>query len=222
VVRAQLAHAAVDAPGEHDRVATARTGAGEVQRELGLAARHDERGTRRIAAGVQRDQGADPELGRDCGALRALLGWHALTVAGGAAPAPASRYPRPVRQLNLPASLAGAAALGAGYAVARRLGLTTADLAGRIAPSTPILGRLSQLATGVAACTPAARTGSLRYGALAGAASGAVAALKRRSRGRELAVDLALHSFAGALTARVAEQLRAQRAQAGADAAGNS
>jgi hypothetical protein len=107
-------------------------------------------------------------------------------------------------------AVAGALALAAGYAVARRTGLTRIDLAERLAPGRPTLGRIAQVAAGTGACLPAAWLGSPGPALLAGAAAGAVAAttVERRSD-RVLAV--AAHALAGLVAASIRRAMRAPR-----------
>jgi hypothetical protein len=105
----------------------------------------------------------------------------------------------------------GALSLAVSYAVARRAGLTRVDLAERLLPGRPVLGRAAQVAAGTAACLPAAWLGRPAPGLLAGAAAGAVAATTvERRADRVLAV--ATHGLAGLVAARVRRAARARRA----------
>jgi hypothetical protein len=102
--------------------------------------------------------------------------------------------------------LAGAATIALVYAAARRLGLTSVDLAGRVAPRHRVRGRALQLAAGTVACLPAAATGSARRGALAGMTTGILAA-GRAPRRADAAVALAAHAAGGAVAGRLAAAL---------------
>jgi hypothetical protein len=106
-------------------------------------------------------------------------------------------------------AFAGSLSLALGYAAARRIGLTDVDLAGRLLPGRPVLGRAAQLAIGTAACLPAARLATPLRGLLAGAAAGAVAATtQRRARDRVLAITL--HAIAGAKAGSISRAARAR------------
>jgi hypothetical protein len=98
----------------------------------------------------------------------------------------------------LAASLLGGATVGATYAAARAAGLTRTDLATRLAPGHPRLGRLGQLAIGSAGCLPCALAGRPSRGAALGAAFGLASGLPRRDR-RELGVSVAAHALGGAV-----------------------
>jgi hypothetical protein len=101
---------------------------------------------------------------------------------------------------------AGALSLAASYAFARRSGLTRVDLAERLAPGRPVLGRAAQFAAGCAACLPAALLRRPLPGLLAGAAAGTVAAttVERRT---DRALAVATHALAGLVAARLGARL---------------
>jgi hypothetical protein len=105
---------------------------------------------------------------------------------------------------------AGALSLAASYALARRTGLTRVDLAERLVPGRPVLGRAAQFAAGSAACLPAAWVRRPLPGLLAGAAAGAVAAatVERRS---DRALAVATHALAGLVAARVSRAASVRR-----------
>jgi hypothetical protein len=96
-------------------------------------------------------------------------------------------------------ALLGGATIGAGYALARRAGLSTTDLAARVARGRPGVGRLVQIAAGTAACLPATRTSTRLRGALAAAAVGLIPPLARRAGRRETAVSVGVHALGGAI-----------------------
>jgi hypothetical protein len=107
-------------------------------------------------------------------------------------------------------ALAGAISLAASYAIARRAGLTRIDLADRLLPGRPLLGRVAQVGAGTAACLPAALAGTPALGLVAGGAAGAVAATTvERPSDRALAV--ATHGLAGLVAACVRRAVRARR-----------
>ena len=106
-------------------------------------------------------------------------------------------------------ALAGAASLTASYAIARRTGLTRIDLADRLVPGRPALGRAAQIAAGAAACLPAAWAGTPARGLLAGSIAGSVAATTvERAPDRVLAV--VTHGLAGLVAARVRRAVSAR------------
>jgi hypothetical protein len=94
------------------------------------------------------------------------------------------------------AAIGGGAAIGAVYALARRAGLTEVDLAARVAPDLPLVGRVAQLGAGTAACLPAALAGRPLPGAVLGLAAGAVAA-RSHPHARDRAVALLAHAVGG-------------------------
>lgn len=110
----------------------------------------------------------------------------------------------------LAGAFAGALSLTASYALARRASLTRVDLADRLAPGRPLLGRAAQIAAGTAACLPASYTATPALGLLAGSAAGAVAAttVERRADG---ALAVATHALAGLVAARVSRAAHARR-----------
>jgi hypothetical protein len=103
------------------------------------------------------------------------------------------------------AALAGAVTIAAVYGAARRLGLTSVDLAARVAPGHPVRGRLLQLAAGTAACLPAAATGSARRGAVAGLPAAVLSARRARRLG-DTAVAFAAHAAGGAVAGHLARR----------------
>jgi hypothetical protein len=107
-------------------------------------------------------------------------------------------------------AFAGALTLAASYALARRAGLTRIDLADRLVPGRPALGRVAQVALGSAACLPASYTATPALGLLAGSAAGALAAttVERRS---DRALAVATHALAGLVAASVSRAARARR-----------
>jgi hypothetical protein len=107
-----------------------------------------------------------------------------------------------VRSPTLAAAFAGSVSLALGYAAARRAGLTGVDLAERVLPGRPVLGRAFQLAAGTAACLPAARLGTPARGLVAGAAAGGMAAATLTGR-RDRALTVALHGLAGGISATI-------------------
>ena len=108
-------------------------------------------------------------------------------------------------------AFAGAISLAASYAIARRAGLTRIDLADRLLPGRPLLGRVAQVAAGTAACLPAcARRKARRSGSLAGGAAGAVAATTV-DRPSDRALAVATHGLAGLVAACVRRAARARR-----------
>jgi hypothetical protein len=107
-------------------------------------------------------------------------------------------------------ALAGAMTLAAGYALARRAGVTRVDLSARLAPGRPSLGRAAQVAAGTAACLPSAWLGAPAPGLLAGAAAGAVAATTVERRA-DRALAIAAHGLAGLVAARVRRAASARR-----------
>jgi hypothetical protein len=117
------------------------------------------------------------------------------------------------KDVNLPlaaGALAGALTLAASYAVARRRGLTRIDLADRLLPGRPLLGRVAQVAAGTAACLPASYAGTPALGLLAGAAAGGVAATTvEQTSDRALAVTT--HALAGLVAGCVSRAVRARR-----------
>jgi hypothetical protein len=118
--------------------------------------------------------------------------------------------PERVNLVLLPAAFAGALSLAASYALARHSGLTRIDLADRLLPGRPLLGRAAQVAAGTAACLPASYCGTPALGLLAGGAAGAVAAttVERRS---DRALAVATHALAGLVAARVSRAANARR-----------
>jgi hypothetical protein len=108
------------------------------------------------------------------------------------------------------AAFAGSVSLALGYAAARRAGLTRVDLAERVLPGRPVLGRTFQLAAGTAACLPAARLGTPRRGLLAGAAAGGMAAATLEGS-FDRGLTVALHALAGCVAARLSALSRAGR-----------
>jgi hypothetical protein len=107
-------------------------------------------------------------------------------------------------------AFAGAISLAASYAIARRAGLTRIDLADRLLPGRPLLGRVAQVAAGTAACLPASLAGTPALGLAAGAAAGAVAATTvEHPSDRVLAV--ATHGLAGLVAGCVRRAARARR-----------
>jgi hypothetical protein len=109
---------------------------------------------------------------------------------------------------TLAGAVAGAVALGSAYAVARRAGLTRIDLAERLLPGRPVLGRVAQVAAGTGACLPAAWLGRPGPGLLAGAAAGAVAATTVAGRS-DRALAVATHALGGLVGACVRRAARA-------------
>ena len=121
-----------------------------------------------------------------------------------------SDRPERVNLSLLTGALAGAISLAASYAIARRAGLTRVDLADRLLPGRPLLGRVAQVAVGTAACLPASLVGTPALGLVAGGAAGAVAATTvERPSDRALAV--ATHGIAGLVAACVRRAARARR-----------
>jgi hypothetical protein len=122
------------------------------------------------------------------------------------------RSERPKR-VNFPlatGSLAGALTLAASYAIARRTGLTRVDLADRLLPGRPVLGRAAQVAAGAAACLPASFAGTPALGLLAGGVAGGIAATTvEQPSDRALAV--ATHALAGLVAACVRRAASARR-----------
>jgi hypothetical protein len=104
-------------------------------------------------------------------------------------------------------ALTGGAVIGAVYAAARRNDLTTVDLAERIAPTRPLIGRIGQLAVGSAASLPCAATRRPAHAAALGAVIGIAAAARRPPR--DLAVSAAAHAAGGAAAALVTSRRRA-------------
>jgi hypothetical protein len=102
----------------------------------------------------------------------------------------------------LAGALAGTLVLAASYSAARGAGLTHVDLAERLMPGKPALGRIAQVLAGTAACLPAAWLGTPARGVLAGAAAGAVASttVARRS---DRALAVGTHALAGLVAATV-------------------
>jgi hypothetical protein len=110
----------------------------------------------------------------------------------------------------LAGAFAGALTLATSYAIARRGGLTRVDLADRLLPGRPALGRAAQIAAGTAACLPSSLIGTPALGLLVGGAAGAVAATTvERPSDRALAV--ASHGLAGLVAACVRRAARARR-----------
>jgi hypothetical protein len=107
--------------------------------------------------------------------------------------------PPPVGRI-VRAAVAGGAAIGAVYALARAAGLTRVDLAARVAPGRPLVGRLVQLGAGTAACLPSAAAARPLPGAVLGLAAGAVAGRAHPGRQDRL-VALAAHAVGGAMAA---------------------
>jgi hypothetical protein len=105
---------------------------------------------------------------------------------------------------------AGALSLAASYALARRAGLTRVDLAERLVPGSPVLGRAAQFAAGSAACLPAAWLRRPLPGLVAGAAAGALAATTVARR-PDRALAVATHALAGLVAARVSEAASVRR-----------
>lgn len=118
--------------------------------------------------------------------------------------------PERVNLSLLTGAFAGAISLASSYSIARRAGLTRVDLADRLLPGRPLLGRVAQVAAGTAACLPASLLGTPALGLVAGGAAGAVAATTvERSSDRALAV--ATHALAGLVAACVRRAARARR-----------
>jgi ABC-type branched-subunit amino acid transport system permease subunit len=107
-------------------------------------------------------------------------------------------------------AFAGALSLAASYALARRIGLTRIDLADRLLPDRPLLGRSAQIAAGTAACLPASYTAAPALGLLAGGAAGAVAATTAERRS-DRALAVATHALAGLVAAWVSRAAHARR-----------
>ena len=107
-------------------------------------------------------------------------------------------------------AFAGALSLAASYALARRAGLTRVDLADRLLPGRPVLGRAAQVALGTGACLPASYSARPALGLLAGGAAGALAAttVERRS---DRALAIATHALAGLVGACVSRAAHARR-----------
>ena len=129
----------------------------------------------------------------------------------------------PLRDSAL-AALAGASVIAFAYAGGRRAGLTTHDLARRIAPQNVVLGRAGQLLVGGMACAPATAAGGPALGAAAGAIAG-LASVRGRPAAPPGAVLVAIgaHASGGAVAGLVARRLgerrdrRDRRAQVHAD-----
>jgi hypothetical protein len=108
-------------------------------------------------------------------------------------------------------ALAGAASLTASYAIARRLRLTRIDLADRLVPGRPVLGRAAQISAGAAACLPAAWVGTPARGLLAGGVAGGVAAMTVERRSDRL-LAIVTHGVAGLVAAGVRRAASARSA----------
>lgn len=108
------------------------------------------------------------------------------------------------------AALAGAASLALGYAAARRTGVTRIDLAERLVPGRPALGRAAQVIAGTGACLPAAWLGTPVRGLLAGGAAGVVAATTVESF-PDRALALTTHALAGLVAGSLSGASRARR-----------
>jgi hypothetical protein len=115
-----------------------------------------------------------------------------------------------VRSPTLAAAFAGSLSLALGYAAARRTGLTHVDLAERVLPGRPLLGRAFQLAAGTAACLPAATLGTPRRGLVAGAVAGGMAA-STLTGPLDRALTVALHGLAGGAAATIRRAALAPR-----------
>jgi hypothetical protein len=113
-------------------------------------------------------------------------------------------------------AFAGACAIGLVYRCGRRTGLTSADLARRVAPDNALAGRAAQLAAGSLACAPAAAAGGLARGAATGLLAGLVSVGRRPSPGAAL-VAIVAHAIGGGVAGLVTRQLGDRRAQVGAD-----
>jgi hypothetical protein len=100
--------------------------------------------------------------------------------------------------LELVAALGGGVAIGLAYAAGRRGGLTGADIARRIAPGRPALGRAAQLGLGTLAALPGTRAPTPARAAALGAAVGALAA------GESRAFSAAAHALATVVAQRIA------------------
>ena len=111
---------------------------------------------------------------------------------------------------TLGGAFAGALALAASYALARRAGLTRVDLADRLFPGRPVLGRAGQVALGSGACLPASCTARPALGLLAGGAAGAVAATTVEQPS-DRALAIATHALAGLVAACVSRAARGRR-----------
>jgi hypothetical protein len=176
----------------------------DVQRELRRVRGHHERRRGRAATVADGHERADSEGQRL--ALVVHIG-HPPNPNGSSA---ISTGPEGVSRSTAAGAVAGAFALTASYALARRAGITRFALSDRLAPGRPVLGRLAQLGAGTAACVPAAFVGGPVGGLAAGTASGAVAALTTtQPRDRVLAV--ATHCLAGLVAGCVSRAARAPR-----------
>jgi uncharacterized membrane protein (UPF0136 family) len=117
------------------------------------------------------------------------------------------------KDVNVPlaaGALMGALTLAASYAIARRSGLTRIDLADRLLPGRPVLGRVAQVAAGTAACLPASYAGTPALGLLAGGVAGGVAAATVE-QASDRALAIAMHALAGLVAACVRRAARARR-----------
>jgi hypothetical protein len=115
-----------------------------------------------------------------------------------------------VNRSSCAGAAAGALSLAASHALARRAGLTRVDLAERLVPGRPVLGRAAQFAAGSAACLPAALLRGPLPGLLAGATAGVVAATTVERR-RDRALAVATHALAGLVASRVSRAASARR-----------
>jgi hypothetical protein len=104
----------------------------------------------------------------------------------------------------------GGLSLAASYALARRAGVTRIDLADRLSPGRPVLGRAAQVALGTAACLPASYSARPGLGLLAGGAAGALAATTVEPRS-DRGLAIAAHALAGLVAACVSRAAHARR-----------
>jgi hypothetical protein len=99
---------------------------------------------------------------------------------------------------EMTAALVGAVVIAVIYAGGRSMGLTRSDLARRLAPDQPTIGRAAQLAVGTLAALPGARASSPLRAVASGAALGALASRKGR------AFSCGAHALAALVAQRVA------------------
>jgi hypothetical protein len=102
---------------------------------------------------------------------------------------------------ELTGALAGAVVIAAAYSAGRRAGLTRSDLARTLAPQHPAAGRAAQLAIGLLASLPGARTSSPVRALAGGAALGALASRDRPG------FSAGAHALAALVAQRVAVRL---------------
>jgi hypothetical protein len=99
--------------------------------------------------------------------------------------------------------------LTAAYVWLRRARVTEVHLAATLAPGRPLVGRVLQTASGMAANLPAAALATPAGGLLTGLGAGATAAATQRGR-RDRALALATHTLAALVAARVSRAARAR------------